>query len=78
MKMDRLFGTLNVTNTLKKFGAKSEQYKEEVNLQLLFNELRPEAEKEQLPLEQEQISYVRKKGHDKKNPFLSICQEKKK
>lgn len=53
----------------EKFGTKSEQYIEEENPQLLFNELEQEAEGEQLPLEQEQISYIRKKGRGKKKPF---------
>ena len=53
----------------EKFGTKSEQYIEEQNPQLLFNELEQEARGEQLPLEQEHISYVRKKGRGKKKPY---------
>ena len=53
----------------EKFGSKSEQYVEEINPQLLFNELEQEAQGEQLPLEQEHISYVRKKGREKKKPY---------
>jgi len=53
----------------EKFGSKSEGYIEEENPQLLFNELEQEAQGEQLPLEQEHISYVRKKGRGKKKPF---------
>jgi len=52
----------------EKFGIKTEQYLEE-NLQLIFNEIEQEAKDEQLPLEQEHISYVRKKGRGKKKDF---------
>ena len=51
----------------EKFGSKSETYHED--LQLIFNEIEVEAQGEQLPLEQEQILYVRKKGRQKKKPF---------
>ncbi|MCH2535445.1 MAG: IS66 family transposase [Bdellovibrionales bacterium] len=51
----------------EKFGSKSESYQED--LQLIFNEIGVEAQGEQLLLEQEQISYVRKKGRQKKKPF---------
>ena len=53
----------------EKFGTKSEEFTEE-NIQLQFNEIESEgAEVPQLPLLQETISYVRKKGRQKKKPF---------
>jgi len=53
----------------EKFGTKSEQYIDESDPQLLFNEIEQEAKDEQLPLDQETITYTRRKGRQKKKPF---------